>query len=523
MENVELPAPNGDFYQDITANSGIDFRHTIGDEELSNIVETVGGGAAFLDYDQDGYLDLYVVSGNYLEGFSQGKKPKNSSENQLYRNRRDGTFENVTSRSGTGDAGYSMGVSVADYDNDGMPDIFVSNYGPNVLYHNNGDGTFSDVTVKAGVGGNECSVGCVWLDYDNDGYLDFYVGNYLEFDPEYDLYYAPDGFPGPLAYEGQSDRLYHNLGDGTFEDVTEKMGVFRPEGRAMSVGANDYDNDGFMDIYVANDQTINFFHRNIQGNGFEDVGIMTGTAFNQSGEQTISMSVDFADYDGDGLVDLFVSDDSYCSLYQNKGNGVFSDMSHPSGIAIASGQHVGWASTFLDYDNDGDLDIFKVNGEFKHLYGQEDQLFEQVQNGKFEEVSVERGAYFKEEKVGRGACFGDYDNDGDIDAYLVNLHDKGILLRNNKGNENNWLLIHLQGNTSNRDGIGAKLRLEIAGKTVTSHKQSASGYLSQNDPRLHFGLGDHEMVNKIEVRWPSGKSQVLENIQAGQVLKITEP
>lgn len=523
-QNLVLPPATDDYFQNITKYSGIDFTHTIGDDHLSNLVESVGGGAIFLDYDQDGYLDLYLSNGNYTENLSMNEDhvPNKTSENCLYRNLHNGTFEDVTKKARVGDRGYSMGMTVGDYDNDGYPDIYVSNHGPNVLYHNNGNGTFSEVTKNAGVGGNECSVGAVWLDYDNDGFLDLYVGNYIEFDPQYNYYYAPDGFPGPMAYDGQPDVLYHNRGDGTFEDVTRAMGVFNKDGRAMGVGAADYDNDGFVDIFVSNDHMNNYLYHNEGGGKFVDRGIMSGVAFNQIGEATISMSVDFADYNNDGLLDLFVSDDVYCSLYKNEGDGVFSEMSYNAGIAVACGQFVGWASSFLDYDNDGDLDLFKVNGELKHLYGQEDQLFENTGNGKFVDVSTDRGAYFHEELVGRGACFGDYDNDGDFDAYIVNLNDHGALLRNNKGNQNNWISLYLIGETSNRDGIGTRVTISSGGIKQYTQKRSSSGYLSQNDPRLYFGLGDNDMVDRIEVIWPSGKVQILENIKAGQFLTIKE-
>ncbi|VAW17397.1 ASPIC/UnbV domain protein [hydrothermal vent metagenome] len=522
---LTLPPANDDYFQEIIKSSGINFTHTIGDDHLSNLVESVGGGAAFLDYDQDGYLDLYLSNGNFTEGLSlnsEGHPPVKTSENRLFRNLGNGTFSDATKKARVGDRGYGMGITVGDFDNDGYPDIYVSNYGTNTLYHNNGNGTFSDVTKKAGVGGNECSVGAVWLDYDNDGFLDLYVGNYIEFDPKYNYYYAPDGFPGPMAYDGQPDILYHNQGDGTFEDVTKAMGLFNKDGRAMGVGAADYDNDGFIDIFVSNDHMVNYLYHNEQGKKFVDRGIMSGVAFNQVGESTISMSVDFADYNNDGLIDLFVSDDVYCSLYKNEGNGVFSEMSYNAGIAVACGQFVGWASSFLDYDNDGDLDLFKVNGELKHLYGQEDQLFDNNGAGKFIDVSIERGSYFKEELVGRGACFGDYDNDGDIDAYIVNLNGPGSLLRNNKGNRNNWISLLLIGDESNRDGIGARVTVVSGDIKQFTQKKSSSGYLSQNDPRLHFGLGNNKMVDSIEIIWPSGKTQVLENLKAGQFITIKE-
>jgi hypothetical protein len=519
----ELPPEGKDIFIDITGASGINFKHTIGDHELSNLVESVGGGAAFLDFDQDGFLDLYVVNGAHnKELSSEEEKLDYTPINELYRNLGDGTFEEVTKKAKVGDDGYGMGVTIGDYNNDRYPDIYVSNYGPNILYHNNGNGTFSDISKKAGVSGNETSVGAVWFDFDNDGYLDLYVGNYIKFDPEYDYYYAPDGFPGPMAYDGQPDRLYHNKGDGSFEEVTERMGLFNPEGRAMGVGSADYNNDGWMDIYVANDHMVNYLFENQEGTGFKDVGVATGTAFNQVGEATISMSVDFADFNGDGLLDLFVSDDGYCSLFSNQGDGVFSEMSYHAGIAQSSGQHVGWATAFIDFDNDGDKDIFKVNGELKHLYGQEDQLFENNGDGKYNDVSVESGIHFQEEKVSRGACFGDYDNDGDIDVYIVNLDDYGILLRNDLGNRNNWLTLHLVGTKSNRDAIGARLKLNVAGTSQINQKKGGCGYLSQNDPRLHFGIGEANAVDEIEIIWPSGKVSVLEDVPANQILVVEE-
>jgi hypothetical protein len=521
---IKIPTANQDYFQNIGQQIGLNAKHSIGDDDITNIVESVGGGAAFLDYDQDGYMDLFTCSGTWLKGFSKSKKPSKLPHNHLYHNQKNGTFEEVTEKAGLDVPFYSMGVTVGDFNNDDYPDIYISNYGPNVLYKNNGDGTFTNITKKANVGGGkDCSVGAVWLDYDNDSFLDLYVGNYLNFDPNYKYYYAPDGFPGPLAYDSQVDVLYHNNGDGTFEDVTKKMGIVDIDGRAMGVGAADYDDDGFVDIYVANDHTVNYLWHNDGGKKFTNRGTMSGTGFSQAGEATISMSVDFADYNADGLLDMFVSDDNYCSLYQNLGNGLFSDKSYSSGISVASGQFVGWSSSFIDYDNDGDPDIFKTNGELKHAYGQEDQLYENQGNGKFKDVSVDRGAYFKEEYVGRGACAGDYDNDGDIDIYIENLDSIGVFLRNNKGNKNNWIILNLVGQKSNRDGVGARIKL-FAGEIVqTAQKKSTTGYLSQNDPRIHFGLLKNNNVDSIEIKWPSGKFQVLKHLKANQILKVTEP
>ena len=520
----ELPQADSTYFQEIGRQIGLDFVHSIGSTDMKNIVESVGGGAAFLDYDQDGYMDIYACSGTWIEGFSKTEKPENLRGNRLYRNRKDGTFEDVTSKSGVSGSWYSMGVSVGDYNNDCYPDLFLSNYGKNVLLQNQGNGTFTDSTENAGVAGDkECSVGASWLDYDNDGFLDLYVGNYLNFDPEYNYYYAPDGFPGPLAYDAQADRLYHNLGDGTFAEVTQEMGITDLDGRAMGVGAADYDNDGFVDICVANDHTVNYLWHNEGGKGFKDLATMSGTGFSQAGEATVSMSVDYADYNKDELIDIFISDDNYCSLYQNLGNGVFADNSYSSGISVAAGQFVGWSSSFFDFDNDADPDLFKTNGELKHLYGQEDQVFENLADGNFRDTSVELGPYFQEEHVGRGACLGDYDNDGDIDIFIMNLNAESMFLRNNKGNENNWLLLSLVGTQSNRDGVGASIRLVSGDDVQISQKKSTSGYLSQGDPRIHFGLADQQAAERIEIRWPSGKLQVLENVKANQILTVREP
>ncbi|MFN8255876.1 MAG: CRTAC1 family protein [Bacteroidales bacterium] len=518
------PPANGDYFQEIGREIGIDFFHTIGDKELTNIVESSGAGAAFLDFDQDGYIDLYTCNGTWLKNLSSGEKPEVLPTNHLYRNLGNGTFEDVTEQADLDNPFYSMGVTVGDYNNDGYPDLFISNYGQNVLYKNNGDGTFDDVTKKAGVAGREIdfSVGAVWLDFDNDSYLDLFVGNYLNFDPNYKYFYAPDGFPGPLAYDAQPDILYRNKGDGTFEDVTKAMGINDIDGRAMGSGAIDYDDDGFVDIYVANDHSLNYLWHNNAGKGFTDMGTPSGTAFSHSGESTVSMSVDFNDYNGDGLQDLFVSDDRYCSLYTNIGNGVFNDQAYQAGIAMPAGQFVGWTSSFIDYNNDGFTDLYKVNGALKHLYGQEDQIFQNIGNGKFKDVSIELGKYFMKKLVGRGACFGDYDNDGDLDGYIVNLDDRGAFLRNNKGNMNNWLIINLIGTKCNRDAIGARVKVFTKDKVQSSQRRTTSGYLSQNDPRLHFGLAKDSIVSKIEIKWPSGKLQVLENVKVNQILTVKE-
>ncbi len=519
---VEMPEEGRYNFVDVTKASGIDFVHNMGDEHLSNVIESVGSGCAFLDINQNGYLDLFIANGSFHEQFSSGERPQTLTGNVLYENLGNGRFRNITNRAGVGDTGYSMGLAVADINNNGYPDIYVTNHGPNVLYENNGDGTFTDVTERAGVAGNKSSVGAVWLDFNNNGLLDLYVANYVEFNPELNLVYAPDGYPGPLNFQGQPDVLYRNNGDGTFTDVTREMGVYNPTGRAMGVGSLDVDGDGYPDIFVANDAMANYLYINEGGTGFRDTAIRSGVAFNRGGEATASMGVSFADYNNDGLIDFFVSDASYNSLYQNQGRWLFRDVSFTAGIAVASGQHVGWSAAFIDYNNNMLKDIYVVNGELKHLHGQEDQLFENTGDGNFRENSGEQGPYFRKAMVGRGGCFGDYDNDGDIDVFIVNLHEEAVLLRNDIGNQNNWVLINLTGVESNRDGIGATVRVTTGEATQVTQKTGGSQYLSRNDPRLHFGLADYEIIDRIEILWPSGIEQSLENVEVNQIITIEE-
>jgi len=483
----------------------------------------VGGGAAFVDYDRDGFLDLYVVTGTYHKELSSGEPPTFRPANHLYHNRGDGTFEDATDAARVGLERYSIAVAAGDYDNDGFPDLYVACYkGPNVLYHNNGDETFSDVSRKAGVAFSGCSVGAAFFDYDNDGDLDLYVANYIEFDPQYQYYYQPDAFPGPLAYQGQADILYRNRGDGSFEDVTAAAGLFDPAGRAMGVAAADYDGDGFMDLYVANDAMAKELYRNLGGQRFQEVAAESGVAFNEAGEGTASMMATWGDYDADGRFDLFVPDNSYKSLYRNEGGGLFADLSAAAGVAVASGQYVSWGAGFLDYDNDGDLDLFIANGALHHLYGQEDLLLQNDGRGRYRDASSEAGAYFERKLCGRGACLGDYDNDGDLDIFIVNLNDRPVLLRNDGGSRHRWLTLLLVGRRSNRDGVGARVEVTSDGRIQILQREGGGAYLSANDPRLHYGLGEHDRAERIAIRWPSGRTQVLENVRAGQILTVTE-
>jgi hypothetical protein len=531
---VVLPAPGRQAGRqdlpklvDVTRQAGINFVYNTGDSDITNIIESNAGGCAFLDYDGDGDLDIYFVNGAYVEGFSAvpGRRYRGKLANALYRNNGDGTFTDVTAQAGVGDKGMGMGVSVADYDNDGHPDLFVTNYGRNVLYHNNGDGTFTDVTRNAGLASDSTlsSTGSTWLDYDNDGYLDLFVGHYVKYDPSYQYYYAAQRFPGPLAYHGQPDVLYHNNRDGTFTDVTRKAGVYNPEGRAMGVGSADIDDDGNQDIFVPNDGMENYLYRN-KGNGtFTNIAIQSGTALSERGEAASAMTPEFGDIDLDGRIDVFVPDLAYCSLYMNRGDGLFEDMSARMGIALACGQYTSWSANLFDLDHDGYPDLFISNGHPQRMIGEEDMLLLNDHGQRFVNVSQLLGPDLQEKLVSRGSCAADFDNDGDMDVLEVNLNQRARLLRNDGGNRRNWVMIRLVGTTSNRDGIGTRVRLTAGGKTQTRWRVSGGGYLSSGDPRLHFGLGDSAGIDRIEIRWPSGKVQALEGQRPDQIITVTEP
>jgi len=529
---ANVPAGNGSrypTYEDVTDKAHLNFVNSFGEQKLSSVLESAGQGCAWFDYNNDGLLDLYVLNGRYLDGVTDHSKPDGQdATNHLYRNNGDGTFTDVTQEAGVPGKGFAMGVTVGDYDNDGYEDIYVTNWNSAILYHNNGDGTFTDVTEKAGVQNNHWGIGAAFVDYDRDGKLDLFVGNYLKFDPKVKKpYYTAEAFAGPLDYEGDSNRLFHNNGDGTFTDVSERAGIANPPGRAMGVTVGDFDNDGWPDIYVANDQMESYLYHNNHDGTFTNVAIEQNVAYGTNGDTPSAMGPIFADYDNHGALDLFVSDMRYHRLFRNSPKeGFFVDTTADAGIARVAGQYVGWGDAFLDFDNDGWKDLFIVNGGLHWLIPMEDSLLHNNGNGTFTDISDESGSYFRTKKVGRGACFADYDNDGYIDAFIVVLGGKGILLHAKPpagSARNHWLTLKLTGTNSNRDGFGARIEAVAGDLRQMVENVPQAGYLSQNDPRPHFGLGSHTQVDRLTIHWPSGTVQTLENVKADQILQVTEP
>ena len=516
-------------YEDVTDKAHLSFVNSFGEQKLSSVLESAGQGCAWFDYNNDGLLDLYVLSGRYLEGVTDHSKPDGKdATNHLYRNNGDGTFTDVTDTAGVPGKGFAMGVTVGDYDNDGYEDIYVTNWNSSILYHNNGDGTFTDVTEKAGVQNNHWGIGAAFVDYDRDGKLDLFVGNYLKFDPKVKkVFYSAEAFAGPLDYEGDANRLFHNNGDGTFTDVSERAGIANPLGRAMGVTVGDFDGDGWPDLYAANDQMESYLYRNNHDGTFTNVALDQNVAYGTNGDTPSAMGPIFADYDNDGALDLFVSDMRYHRLFRNSPKeGFFIDTTAAAGIARVAGQYVGWGDGILDFDNDGWKDLFIVNGGLHWLIPMEDSLLRNNGNGTFTDVSDEAGSYFRTKKVGRGACFADYDNDGYIDAFIEVLGGKGILLHAKPlagSARNHWLTLKLTGTKSNRDGFGARIEAVAGDLHQMVENVPQSGYLSQHDPRPHFGLGSHTQVDRLTIHWPSGTVQTLENVRADQILQVTEP
>ena len=521
------PSPLPQF-EDVTQKAGIDFQGSFGEKDLSSIQEGAGSGCAWIDYNNDGLLDLYVVNGRHIAGLTDHSAPDGmNATNHLYRNNGDGTFTDVTAQAGVAGKGFGVGVTAGDFDNDGNEDLYVTNYNSAILYRNNGNGTFTDVTEKAGVQNPHFGTGAAFVDYDRDGRLDLFVGNYLKFDPNYRQYYTAQHYPGPLGYAPETNRLFHNNGDGTFTDVSQASGIASQPGRAMGMTVGDYDNDGWPDIYVANDTMPSFLYHNNHNGTFTDVASDLYVAYGQNGEASTAMGPIFGDYNNDGWQDLFVSDAHFHRFYQNPGKagGAFLDVTNASDVGAVSGQFAGWGDGFFDFDNDGWKDLFIVNGGMVWLVPMPSSLLRNNGDGTFTDVSLHAGDFFREQIVGRGACFADYDNDGYIDAFVTTLGGKGILLHNTPppGKRNHWLTIKLVGTRSNRDGYGASLEAVAGSLRQFVQSTSESGYLSQSDPRPHFGLGPHTEVDTLTIRWPSGTVQTLKNIRADQILTVTEP
>ena len=511
-------------FTDVTKEVGISTKHSYGDFDLSNIVEGTGAGAMFFDYDGDGWLDIYFVNGCWLKNVNdnRGRTLRDKLANSLYRNNGDGTFTDVTTRAGVGDKGFGFGCSASDFDNDGDLDLYVLNYGPNVFYRNNGDGTFTDISRASGLANANWSLSAPWFDYDGDGDLDVYVANYLEYDSgKFRSYYAAAGYPGPLSYRGQPDSLYRNNGDGTFSDVTRQAGLFEPNGRAMSATVADLNNDGFLDLYVPNDAMENYYFRNTGKGTFESEGLMMGMAFGEGGQGVSSMGPAIGDVDRDGWLDIYVPDMGYGCLLMNR-KDYFEDRTEPANLAVVCGQYTGWGGVLFDYDCDGYLDVFIANGNAHHEYTEEDVLMRNDGTGKFTDVADKSGAYFREKHVGRGATYGDYDNDGDLDLLVINLNDTPRLLRNDGGNENNWLIVEAKLPSGKSDAVGARITVTVGSLVQVRDLIPVTGYLSQADPRGHFGLGKVPKADIVEIRWPDKRTVELKDVDANQILKVIQ-
>lgn len=512
-----------DLFEDVTEQSGLDFVHQFCDTRLSNIIQSNGSGMAVLDYDGDGFMDLYFVNAGPLEGVTNHDPGTKREPNRLYRNRGDGTFEDVTGQAGVAGDGYGIGVVAGDFDNDGWTDLYVVNVGRNLLYRNRGDGTFEDVTDRAGVGDKGTGIGALWVDVDGDGWLDLFVANYLTYDPDYKLYFNPDAYPGPIAYNPEFNVLFRNRGDGTFEDVSEQAGIRIPGHRAMSVAAFDYTGNGTPDLYICNDATPNLLLVNDGSGRFTDMALRSGVAFNAAGEAAGSMTSAIGDCNGDLIPDILVSRFGYGSLYIGNERGVFEDRLIGSGLAVMTAQYVGWGCNFLDFDNNGVLDIFIANGDAHHLVGWESLLLKNSGKATFTDARDEAGAFFDAKIRARASVALDFDNDGRIDLLVSAIGDRTFLLRNRGEYGHNWIKLDLEGTRSNRDGFGSRILLTSEDRQWAAEANCPASFLSSSDPRVHFGLGKSEQVDRIEIRWPSGTIQVLEQVPVNQILKIQEP
>ena len=525
-------------FTDVTAASGINFKHVFAPEK-KYIVESMSGGVALFDYNNDGWLDIYFINSPTV---ATSNDPK-SARSELWRNNGDGTFADVTEKAGVGFPGWGMGVCTGDFDNDGWEDLYVTCFGANHLYRNNGDGTYADVAQKAGVAEARWSTGTAFGDYNNDGWLDLFVANYLEIKldslPEFGKgkHCQFQGLAvqcGPRGLQGAGDALYLNNRNGTFTDVAKKAGLADPEGRyGLGVAWCDFNEDGLIDLYVANDQGANYLYKN-NGNGtFKDVGLESGTALSEDGKEQASMGVAIGDYDHRGRLSIFVTNfsDEYNAFYKHEKDFQFTDVSYATGTGRVSLPFVGWGCGFFDYDNDGWLDLMVVNGHvypqlaaarLKIAYPQRMLFYRNNRNGSFSEIAADAGSAMNEPAVSRGAAFGDLDNDGDVDAVINNVDGAPEVLRNDGGNRSNFIVLNLIGSKSNRSAFGARVKV-IAGDLVQiAERRSSGSYISQNDARLHFGLERRTKIDAIEVRWPSGGVERFTNIPANTFISIRE-
>ena len=520
-------------FVNVASEAGIDFRHENGATPEKFMPETMAGGGIFFDYDDDGWLDIFLVNGGSFvdESIAAG------ATHRLYGNNGDGTFTDVSAGSGIGVSGYGMGACSADYDNDGRVDLYVTSMGPNRLYRNESEGRFSDVTESAGAGYDLWSASCAFGDVDNDGHVDVYVANYVDFAADNNKPCLHTGdvpvYCHPNVYNGMPDVLYRNNGDGTFSDVSRESGVDRTDGKGLGVVFADYDRDRWTDIYVANDSVPNFmFHNNGDGT-FEEVALFAGVAVGRTGEPLAGMGTDMGDVNGDGLPDAFVTNlaTQTHNLYTNLGAGLFMDSTFESGAGRATLPFVGFGTVFFDFDNDGDLDIAVANGEVidnvalfqdDRTYPQRNLLLENDGNGNLTDVGPGSGPGFGLEKVGRALAYGDIDNDGDLDLLIVNVGQTADLLRNDGDNAHRSILVRTVGSESNRDGIGAELTLSVGDRRLVRHVKAGSSYLAQNDMRVHFGLGDAMAAERLEIHWPSGQVDTIVNIEANQIVSVRE-
>jgi len=533
-------------FTDITKQAGLDkFHHRSGTAEKSTILESPGSGVALLDYDNDGWLDIYLLNGSTIDAI-KGKEP--APRAMLFHNNHDGTFTDVTDKAGVANERWGFGVAIGDYDNDGWPDIYVSNYGKNRLYHNNHDGTFTDVAEKAGVALGGWSTGPTWGDYDHDGFLDLFVPGYVKNDIDHPVMAGKGGLPegacqyrgvnvfcGPLGLPGQEDHLFHNNGDGTFTDVSVKAGVSDPAGRyGFASVFIDIDDDGWLDLVVANDSSANYLYRNRHDGTFEDIGYISGFSLNEEGRAQASMGIAVGDYNRDGKLDLFITtfSDDYKTLYRNDGEGFFSDISFRAGIGNSFIPFLDWGTGFLDYDNDGLLDLFIANGHVYPIadkagwgttYAQRPLLLRNLDGKKFQEVPAAAGSGLAVVIPARGAAFGDLFNDGHIDVVLNNIDSPPTLLRNTLQNGNHWITFKLIGGSkSPRDAVGAKVFVTSGGLRNRADVFSGASYGSSSDQRVHFGLGKSEKIEKVEIWWPDGTKEELQIRKVDRILTIQQ-